>query len=251
VTLCGSGGGGTRYVSSVGNPSVGVVMPVRNGAGTIGLAVGSVLAQQPPVDHVVVVDGTSTDGTLGCLPIDPRIEVVHQSSTGLGAARNDGIHRLRTDLVGFCDADDRWRPDALAVRMDHLATHPTCIAVAGRVCTSATSAVGEVPTHRVAGLGRATDGYTPGAVLIRREVVAPFDEQLRIATDTRWFAELLDSPLRFDLIAAIVLDKGVGPATLSTDLERYRREMLVVISEVIARRRLRPAAPGERGRDAL
>lgn len=210
-------------------------MPVRNGAATVAAAVRSVLAQQPLVDDVVVVAARSDDDTLARIPVDGRVRVVHQRSTGLGAARNDGVAELDTDLVGFCDADDRWLDGALASRVRHLVASPTCGAVAGRVRTTAITA--EIPAHRVAGLGRVSDGYTPGAVLIRRGLVGTFDESLRIATDAMWIARLLDSPHRLDLIDTIVLEKGVGTATLSTDLERYRREMLLVVGDIVRRRR--------------
>ena len=211
-------------------------MPVRNGATTIAAAVHSVLAQQPyPLDVVVVVVGESDDDTLGQVPRDARVRVVHQHGVGLGAARNEGVAHLDTDLVGFCDADDRWTEGSLAVRIGHLVVTPACGAVAGRVRTVAVSP--DVPRHRVAGLGRVQDGFTPGAVLIRRESVDSFDEELRIAADTRWIAGLVDAVEQFDLIDTIVLEKGVGPSTLSSDLDRYRTELLTVVGDVLRRRR--------------
>jgi hypothetical protein len=122
-------------------------------------------------------------------------------------------------------------------RVDHLVAHASCAAVGGRVRTFATSPTGDVPPHRASGVGAISDGYTPGAVLVRRDVVGGFDERLRIATDAMWFARLLDSPHRFDLIDDVVLAKGVGAETLSTELEQYRHEMIVVVRELVERRR--------------
>ena len=40
-----------------GTLSVGVVMPVRNGAGSLAAAIESVIGQMPPPRDIVVVDG--------------------------------------------------------------------------------------------------------------------------------------------------------------------------------------------------
>ena len=98
-------------------PAVGVVIPVHNGAPYLGAALDSLVAQQLPATQVVVVDDGSTDGTAAVarsyqdrLPL----EILRLGGrSGVSAARNAGVARLRTPLVGFLDADDVWYPQHL------------------------------------------------------------------------------------------------------------------------------------------
>ena len=98
-------------------PSVGVVIPTRNRPGQLRQAIESVLTQdyQGNVQVVVVFDGTEPDGTLAD---GGRVLVrANDRKPGLGGARNCGILATRSDLVAFCDDDDRWRPGKLQAQV--------------------------------------------------------------------------------------------------------------------------------------
>jgi hypothetical protein len=97
-----------------------------------------------------------------------------------------------------------------------------------------------VPIGHRATLGVARPGFTPGALVARRAVfdrVGPFDERLRIGTDSDWFVRLRESRCRVDLLDDVVLVKGVRSASLSTDVTAYRRELLDVARAYVTRRR--------------
>ena len=100
-------------------PSVSVIIPVYNGAGSIARALQSVAAQSVPALEIIVVDDGSTDATrqsvesfVTRVPIQYRL----QEHRGAGAARNLGVALARGDWVAFLDADDTWYPDKLAVQ---------------------------------------------------------------------------------------------------------------------------------------
>lgn len=99
-----------------GRPLVSAVIPVWNGAATIGEAIGSVLAQDfSGVVEIIVVNDGSTDGTPAVLgSYGERIRVIHQENRGLAAARNAGVAISRGDYLAFLDADDMWTQDKLA-----------------------------------------------------------------------------------------------------------------------------------------
>jgi glycosyltransferase involved in cell wall biosynthesis len=98
-------------------PTVGVVIPTRNRPAQVRQAIASVLAQDYPgsVQVVVVFDGTEPDETLAD---GNRVLVrANDRKPGLGGARNCGILATRSDLVAFCDDDDRWRPGKLRAQV--------------------------------------------------------------------------------------------------------------------------------------
>ena len=98
-------------------PSVGVVIPTRNRPRQLREAIASVLAQDYPgnVQVVVVFDGTDADETLE--DSDRVLVRANDRTPGLGGARNCGILASRSDLVAFCDDDDRWRPGKLRAQV--------------------------------------------------------------------------------------------------------------------------------------
>jgi glycosyltransferase involved in cell wall biosynthesis len=96
-------------------PTVSVVIPVYQGSGTIGEAVESVLAQEPPPLEAIVADDGSTDALDRALaPFGERVRTVHLPHRGVAAARNAGWEAASGDFVLFWDADDVLLADKLA-----------------------------------------------------------------------------------------------------------------------------------------
>lgn len=93
---------------------VSVIVPVFNGADSIGRALDSVFAQTLADFEVVVTDDGSTDSTRAILDrYGARIRVVSQPNRGPSAARNAGINASNAKYVAFLDADDEWMPEML------------------------------------------------------------------------------------------------------------------------------------------
>jgi glycosyltransferase involved in cell wall biosynthesis len=220
-------------------PSLAVIMPVLNAAPFLAAAIESVLAEAPSGTHLVVVDGGSTDGSAAIAAGFPGARVLMQSGRGLAAARNQALRAVDADFIGFCDADDRWADGALAARLAYLQSRPGCDAVIGQVVGEALAGEPLTPLQ-ASRLGQTLPGFTPGALLARRQVfqrVGGFDETLTIGADSDWFVRLQQSGLRLSVLPVVVLRKGARAASLSTDRETYRRELLRVARGFLERRR--------------
>jgi glycosyltransferase involved in cell wall biosynthesis len=226
-------------MSSEQASSVGVVVAVRNMARHLGRALEAVMVQQPAPVDILVVDGASSDTSASVARSFPRVRVLDQIGSGLAAARNQGLKEVSGELVTFCDADDRWSIDSLALRLAALKSRPEAMAVVGRVVLEEIGA--ECPTSaQRERIGRSVAGFTPGALLARREVfdlVGPFDEGLQISSDTDWFLRLQQSSIPWLQIEATVLYKGARGDSLSTNVAQYRRELLTVARRFVHRRR--------------
>ncbi len=107
---------------------VSVILPIYNGAATIGRALQSVFAQSFTDYEVVTVDDGSTDDTQSVLAgYGDRIHVISQSNRGLSAARNAGIRASSGEYVAFIDDDDEWMPEKLARCAAVLDQDPNCV----------------------------------------------------------------------------------------------------------------------------
>ncbi|MCB0107195.1 MAG: glycosyltransferase family 2 protein [Caldilineaceae bacterium] len=108
-------------------PRVSIIMPAYNQARYIAEAIQSVLEQSYPDWELIIVDDGSTDDTaaIAFRFQDPRIHLHRQTNQGVSAARNVGIALSRGEYIAFLDADDRYRPERLAVHVAYLDHHPT------------------------------------------------------------------------------------------------------------------------------
>ena len=108
-----------------GRPLVSIVMPVRNRAEQVPLAIRSVQAQSFDGWELIVVDDGSTDDTRKVLAelaaADDRILVLEREALGVCAARNQGIEATRGDYAAFLDSDNQWTPQFLDVSLRLLA----------------------------------------------------------------------------------------------------------------------------------
>ena len=104
-------------------PAVTVVIPTRDRPELVRAAVGAVLAQDYPgeVRCIVVHDGTEPDRSL---ERDTVTVTSNVRSPGLAGARNSGIALAETELVAFCDDDDRWLPDKLSRQVEVFRSDP-------------------------------------------------------------------------------------------------------------------------------
>ncbi|MEU4693338.1 glycosyltransferase family A protein [Actinoplanes sp. NPDC023714] len=109
-------------------PSVGVVIPTRNRPELVRRAIAAVREQRYPGDIriVVVYDQTEPDYLLANTSSDgvPVLVLTNWRSSGLAGARNTGLLALDTELVAFCDDDDRWLPDKLRRQVAALLADP-------------------------------------------------------------------------------------------------------------------------------
>lgn len=219
---------------------VGIIVAARNAAQTIERALQSAVDEVSSAAtavgfelesvDIVVVDGSSTDDTWEIAERIPEVRVIAQVGIGLANARNQGIADVDGDVIAFLDADDRWAPDSLTVRLTHLASEDDVAGVVGHMGTEPLPGQSVDVRHRQR-IGTSIPAFTPGALLVLRRVfeeVGLFDESLTIAADSDWFIRARGVGARIDLIDPVVLWKGARSDSLSADVLQYRRELLDV-----------------------
>lgn len=104
-------------------PLVSVVIPAYRCAETLPLSIDSALAQDVPLEVLVIDDcpDAPVAQVMEQYRDDPRVLYL-QNPENLGAAetRNRGIHMARAPYIAFLDADDIWRTNKLKKQLEAL-----------------------------------------------------------------------------------------------------------------------------------
>lgn len=174
-------------------PSVTVIMPAHDSAGTIAYALRSVLAQTWTDIEVVIVDDGSTDDTVAVATRvaagDARVRVESQPRRGAYAARNHGLRVATGELVTFNDADDWSHPEKIARQVEDLRGVPGAVANRSYQVRVDPHLVMQNPADRFRHR-RIALNYS--SLMFRRSIVdevGPWDE-VRVGADSEFIARL-------------------------------------------------------------
>src|SRR5690349_17735421 len=92
-------------------PTYSVIIPAFNAAATVGRAIDSAVSQTlPPVEVIVVDDGSRDDTFSAASKFGGNVKVIRQTNAGPGAARNRAVSESTGEWLAFLDADDSWLP---------------------------------------------------------------------------------------------------------------------------------------------
>lgn len=124
-----------RSANTVDQPSfalVSVVLPVRNRALELPMAIASVKAQTHGAWELLIVDDGSTDETRDIAHAyaakDPRVRVIERDHAGVGSARNAAVSEATGEYIAFLDSDNEWTAEHLALSVAALEKHPEVVA---------------------------------------------------------------------------------------------------------------------------
>ena len=155
-------------------PLISVIIPAYNAMGTIAGAVESALAQNVPLEIIVVDDG-GNDG-LETLLQDKAILLKNEENLGAAESRNRGIRHARGKYVAFLYADDLWLPGKLQQQLDAIGEKVLCctareLMTPEGVCTGRVIGVKERITYREL---LKHNSINCSSVLLRRNVALEF-----------------------------------------------------------------------------
>ena len=111
---------------------ISVVVPLYNKESSVSQTLQTVLNQSYQDFEIVIVNDGSTDRSVEEAEKvkDNRIRIIHQSNSGVSAARNKGIVEAKGEYIAFLDADDEWDKDYLLTQYTLTQKYPECIVFA-------------------------------------------------------------------------------------------------------------------------
>lgn len=177
-------------------PSISVVTPCLNAAGTIEEALESVRAQGYPRLEHLVVDGGSTDGTLEILERAEGVRYVSEPDGGRVDAVNKGVAMTGGDVIAWLNADDRYHPGALRAVGEAFAANPGAMWATGycdiidadgnEIRSAVTAYKNALLRHWSYPLYLTQNFVSDPATFVRREALdeaGPLDPRYRISHD--------------------------------------------------------------------
>ena len=211
-----------------------ILIPFHNSEETIEETIASIQAQKGASVEIVIADDHSNSAARRALNAlarkEPRIRIVNTQKRGPSAARNIAAKAATGAVFCFLDADDCFRPGALAAYERFLRANPQVGAAFGRVrITGSPSDEGGVITpccpepslSQIIGENRVC---TTSNIVVRREAftdIGGFDEALSHAEDQEWLARAYLHPRwRLEGLNRVTLDYRTSPEGLSSDLLR-------------------------------
>jgi len=114
-------------------PLVSIVTPSLNQSSFIRATIESILAQDYPNLEYWVIDGGSNDGTIEILKsYGKHIHWISEPDNGQSQAVNKGWSQTKGDILGWVNADDLLKPQAVHHAVEALLTTSSIGAVYGR-----------------------------------------------------------------------------------------------------------------------
>ena len=230
-------------------PSFSIIVPVYNGAATIGRAIASALDQTVRALEVIVVDDGSTDDLEPALaPYEGEITLLRKRNGGGASAFNAGVHAASGDFVAMLDADDayeRERIEALAELgaarpdLDLLATD-LYLELDGRIEGRFSTTTPFVVDDQRAGI---FDRCFVLAPAIRRErllAVGGQDEALLIGYDWDCYLRLILGGSKAGFVDAPLYRYRFAPESLTGDRPAALRARVTMLTKATRNPDLRP-----------
>jgi glycosyltransferase involved in cell wall biosynthesis len=217
------------------------VTPSYNQAQFIDATIRSVLDQSYPDIEYHVMDGGSSDATIEVLRrhSDRLASWVSQKDGGQAAAINAGWGKSRGEILAYLNADDRYRPGAVAAAVDYFAKHPEAGIVYGSIRSSfdgeKEGRVYEPPAFDLERL--LLENYIPQpTVFIRRSVlnkIGMLNRSLRYCLDYDLWLRAAIAGIRFGRIDGEPMAEfrlWTGSKT-SNDPDGWARERIQVLDQ--------------------
>ncbi len=115
--------------------TISIITPSFNQARFLEQTICSVLEQEPPPDEYFIIDGGSTDSSVGIIKkFEGRLAGwVSEKDKGQADAINKGFRQAQGEIVAWLNSDDYYLPGAIQIAVETFRQHPEAGLVYGNV----------------------------------------------------------------------------------------------------------------------
>ena len=234
-------------------PLISIVTPSLNQSQFLREALESVRNQQYPAIEHIVLDGCSTDGSQRILQDFQQTSSGNAlwwrsaHDAGQSAALNEGFARASGEIIGWLNADDRYRTGCFQAVAAAFAEHPEIDVLYGDY-TLMNAAGAHIAVRREIEFSRFVLRYhrvlyiPTTATFFRRRVFERghrLSNSLHYAMDLEFFLRLADAGCRFQHLPEVLADFRLHPSSKSVAFrsrQRAEHRSVVMQATPLARR---------------
>jgi len=234
-------------------PLISIVTPSFNQAQFIAEAIGSVRLQSYRNSEHLIVDGMSTDGTIAIIRSltsgdeHTAITWISEQDSGQSEALNKGFRRVRGEIIGWLNSDDRYLADCFEHVIKAFDDNPDVDIIYGdyRLVDESGNFLRvrrEIDFNAFVLLYHHMLYIPTTATFFRRRIFDDgnlIDEKLQYAMDLDFFLRLAERGYRFKHIPQILADFRLqrGSKTCSfPEKQRLEHEQIVIATAPMCRR---------------
>lgn len=176
------------------SPLISVITVARNAAATIGATVDSVVSQDWEDYEYIVMDGASTDGTLGIVDSrrDMRTRVFSSPDKGIYDAMNKALEKACGRYVIFLNAGDSFADNAALGNFARAALADNADIVYGQTVLVDNDRNVVAPRHLTAPEVLTADSFKRGmmvchqAFMVKKDIAPQYNTDYRYSADYQW-----------------------------------------------------------------
>ncbi|MER3447564.1 MAG: hypothetical protein C4291_12340 [Candidatus Dadabacteria bacterium] len=219
-------------------PTISVILAVKNGERFIASAINSVLASDKRPLEIIVVDGNSVDGTERIAKSFPIVRFVRQVNRGIADAYNLGVESSRGEFIAFISHDDIWEPHKLSTQVGYMVRNPLIQYTVTKVRHFLEPGQSIPLGFRKELLERECVGYIMETLVARKslfDLIGNFDTSYLTAEDVDWFARAKDKKIPMAIIPEVLVHKRVHASNASLNAKDNDRQLLRAMRQSIKR----------------
>lgn len=238
-------------------PKVSVIIPLFNGALTIGKALRSVLNQSFRDLEVIIVNDNSTDTSFevitNFLPKERVRYFPNPRNMGIAATRNHGIRLAQGRFIAFLDQDDLWEKEKLAKQLEVFEAEPevglvfcnvSCRTLENHVIRESRSNIGpgkkQLPDYTIIGIEskqKLLDYFIPSAstIMVRSKCFKEYGylkEDLPSGDEIEFCSRILRN-YDIALIQVPLVRKVIHDNNASKDIFRMHNSRVMLLNDIL------------------
>lgn len=213
------------------SPLVSVIVPTMNQADYIDECIRSILAQNYSPIEIIVIDGGSTDGTIGILSgYGDRIRWISEPDSGIDEALNKGFDLSNGEIIGWLNSDDVYfRVDGVRRAIAAFREDPRVDVIYGDIAIISRDGIllrlRLLSPFRAARLKRSNVIAQP-AVFMQRRVIEKARPRAYISLDYEYWLRLVETGFKFRHVPHVLAGDRQYPERLSVrSWDQIEREM--------------------------
>jgi len=232
---------------STENPSISVIIVVKNGERFLREAIESVLQQTLPASEILVIDGHSTDKTKALAQSYPEVTYILQAGKGIPNAYNQGIQTASGEFIAFLSHDDRWTPNKLETQVRWMEKNPDTLYT---ICKAHffLDDPNNIPTDFKQNLLQGDYTAPMMETLVARkkifDIVGMLDESFTISEDVDWYARCSDANIPMTAIPEVLLYKRVHDQSATMTAPAEQHDLLNALHKSVVRKHRKPDTSG-------